>query len=86
LGASRALTVRGQLAASRIPPASRACSGAGAPACGRTGPRVRQAEAELREQKQRLFRLLAAIEQKGMDDLIEQQYDRANERYLALTA
>jgi site-specific DNA recombinase len=48
--------------------------------------RVCQAEAEMSEQKQRLSRLLAVIEQKGINDLIEQQYDRANERYLALTA
>jgi hypothetical protein len=40
----------------------------------------------LHEQRQRVSRLLAVIEQKGMHDLIEQQYDRANARYLALTA
>ena len=48
--------------------------------------RIDQVETELREQKLRLGRLLAVIEQKGMNDLIELQYDRANERYLALTA
>src|SRR5262249_1855908 len=48
--------------------------------------RISQVESELREQKLRLGRLLAVIEQKGMNDLIEQQYDRANERYLALSA
>ncbi len=48
--------------------------------------RINIIEGELKEQKERLMRLLAVIEQKGMNDLIEQQYDRANERYLALTA
>jgi site-specific DNA recombinase len=48
--------------------------------------RIQAAEAELKEQKARLTRLLTVIEQKGMNDLIEQQYDRANDRYLALTA
>src|SRR5215813_4647445 len=48
--------------------------------------RISQVETELREQKLRRGRLLAVIEQKGMNDLIEQQYDRANERYLVLSA
>lgn len=52
---------------------------------GDTTARIAALEADVLEQKQRLMRLLAVIEQKGMNDLIEQQYDRANARYLALT-
>jgi hypothetical protein len=48
--------------------------------------RIHEVEVELFEQRQRVSRLLAVIEQKGMNDLLEQQYDRANARYLALTA
>jgi hypothetical protein len=48
--------------------------------------RIHDVEVELFEQTQRVSRLLAVIEQKGMHDLLEQQYDRANARYLALTA
>src|SRR5579862_4312861 len=47
---------------------------------------IKMIESELKEQKERVQRLLNVIEQKGMNDLIEQQYDRANKRYLALTA
>jgi hypothetical protein len=53
---------------------------------GEVDQRIQAAEAELKEQKARLTRLLTVIERKGMNDLIEQQYDRANERYLALSA
>jgi hypothetical protein len=45
-----------------------------------------QVKVELLEQNLRLGRLLAVIEQKGMNDVIELPHDRANERYLALTA
>ncbi|MBA3823066.1 MAG: recombinase family protein [Ktedonobacterales bacterium] len=42
-------------------------------------------EKEIREQREKLSRLLSVIERKGMNDLIEGQYDRAQARYTALT-
>lgn len=42
-------------------------------------------EQEIQEQRERLSRLLGVIERKGMNDLIETQYDRAQQRYNDLT-
>jgi site-specific DNA recombinase len=42
-------------------------------------------EKEIQEQRERLSRLLGVIERKGMNDLIETQYDRAQQRFNDLT-